>query len=53
VSVGSADHLVSEALYLERPGRAGIEVYADRPRSAWRTNGREIAMATDRSICAR
>jgi len=47
VSVGSADHLVSEALYLSDPDGLGIEVYADRPRSAWRTNGREIAMATE------
>jgi catechol 2,3-dioxygenase len=25
----------------------GIEVYADRPRSAWQRNGRELAMTTD------
>ena len=43
---GSADHLVSEALYLADPDGLGIEVYADRPRAEWRTNGREIAMAT-------
>jgi catechol 2,3-dioxygenase len=44
---GSADHLVSEALYLKDPDGLGIEVYADRPRSTWRINGRTLAMATD------
>ena len=44
---GSADHLVSEALYLADPDGLGIEVYADRPRTQWKTNGREIAMATE------
>jgi catechol 2,3-dioxygenase len=43
---GSADHLVSEALYVTDPDGLGIEVYADRPRAQWKTNGREIAMAT-------
>jgi catechol 2,3-dioxygenase len=45
--VGMADHLVSESLYLWDPDGLGIEVYADRPRSAWKRNGRELAMATD------
>jgi len=44
---GSADHLVSEALYLSDPDGLGVEVYADRPRATWKTNGREIAMATE------
>lgn len=44
---GSADHLVSEALYLTDPDGLGIEVYADRPRAQWKTSGREIAMATE------
>jgi catechol 2,3-dioxygenase len=44
---GSADHLVSEALYLADPDGLGIEVYADRPRAQWKTSGREIAMATE------
>jgi len=44
---GSADHMVSEALYLSDPDGLGIEVYADRPRAIWKTNGREIAMATE------
>lgn len=44
---GAADHLVSEAFYLQDPDNLGIEVYADRPRSAWRRSGRELMMATD------
>ena len=43
---GSADHAVSEALYLSDPDGLGIEVYADRPRAQWRANDREIAMTT-------
>ena len=43
---GMSDHLVSEALYLSDPDGLGIEVYADRPRSQWQYNGREIAMST-------
>ncbi len=44
---GSADHLVSEALYLQDPDNLGIEVYADRPRETWRRIGRQLMMATD------
>ncbi len=36
---GAADHLVSEAVYLHDPEGNGIEVYADRPRAAWRWHG--------------
>jgi catechol 2,3-dioxygenase len=43
---GASDHLVSEALYLRDPDGLGIEVYADRPRSEWERNGRELRMAT-------
>jgi catechol 2,3-dioxygenase len=43
---GMSDHLVSEAIYLTDPDGLGIEVYADRPRSSWRTQGRSIAIAT-------
>jgi catechol 2,3-dioxygenase len=35
VRAGSADHAVSEAIYLSDPDGLGIEVYADRPRNAW------------------
>ena len=47
VYAGSADHLVSEALYLTDPDGLGIEVYADRPRETWGHTGRELAMASD------
>lgn len=44
---GAADHLVSEAIYLNDPEGNGIEIYADRPSSMWpRTDGM-IVMATD------
>ncbi|KQU23044.1 glyoxalase [Methylobacterium sp. Leaf94] len=33
---GGADHLVSEAVYLSDPEGNGIEIYVDRPASAWR-----------------
>jgi catechol 2,3-dioxygenase len=33
---GASDHAVSEAFYLTDPEGNGIEVYVDRPRSAWR-----------------
>ena len=32
---GTADHGVSEAIYLPDPDGNGIELYADRPRAAW------------------
>lgn len=44
---GAADHLVSEAFYLQDPDNLGIEVYADRPRDTWRRVGRQLMMATD------
>ena len=44
---GMADHSVSEALYLWDPDGLGIEVYADRPRTAWRHNGGELVMTTE------
>ncbi len=44
--MASADHAVSEAVYLWDPDRLGIEVYADRPRSAWRRRGDELVMTT-------
>ncbi|HEX6816374.1 MAG TPA: VOC family protein [Gemmatimonadaceae bacterium] len=47
VRAGSADHLVSEAFYLQDPDNLGIEVYADRPRDTWRRMGRQLMMATD------
>lgn len=44
---GVADHLVSEALYLNDPDGLGLEIYRDRPRDTWRTANGELAMATD------
>lgn len=44
---GMSDHLVSEAVYLQDPDNLGIEVYADRPRSSWRHEGRQLAMSTE------
>ena len=44
---GMSDHLVSEAIYLSDPDGLGIEVYADRPRSTWRHDDRQLVMATD------
>jgi len=35
VRIGSADHGVSEAIYLSDPEGNGIELYADRPQDAW------------------
>lgn len=43
---GMSDHAVSEALYLADPDGLGIEVYADRPRTAWRYEGRQLHMTT-------
>jgi catechol 2,3-dioxygenase len=45
--VGGADHLVSEALYLEDPDGNGIEVYRDRTRSDWQYRNGVLQMATD------
>lgn len=45
--VGSSDHAVSEALYLQDPDGLGIEVYADRPRSTWQHRNRELTMVTE------
>jgi len=47
VRPGAGDHGVSEAFYLQDPDNLGIEVYADRPRTTWMRNDRELAMGTD------
>lgn len=44
---GASDHLVSEAIYLADPEGNGIEVYVDRPRSAWYDAAGKVKMATD------
>ena len=43
---GMSDHFVSEALYLTDPDGLGIEVYADRARSSWVVEDRQLAMTT-------
>jgi catechol 2,3-dioxygenase len=42
-----SDHFVSEAVYLTDPDGLGIEVYADRPRDAWRYDERQLFMTTN------
>jgi catechol 2,3-dioxygenase len=43
---GAADHLVSEALYLNDPEGNGIEIYRDRPRDEWRYENGELQIPT-------
>jgi catechol 2,3-dioxygenase len=43
---GMSDHFVSEAIYLTDPDGLGIEIYADRPRSAWKNHDGQLVMTT-------
>jgi catechol 2,3-dioxygenase len=43
---GASDHHVSEALYLTDPENNGVEVYRDRPQSAWPTDDGRVEMDT-------
>lgn len=45
--LGASDHRVSEAIYLTDPERNGVEIYADRPRTAWTKPDGTIHMTTD------
>ncbi len=45
--VGASDHGVSEALYLSDPEGNGIEIYADRPPSAWKRRDGMVEMPSD------
>lgn len=45
--LGASDHRVSEAIYLADPEGNGIEVYADRPVSDWRSVGGQLDMPSD------
>jgi catechol 2,3-dioxygenase len=47
IYAGMSDHFVSEAVYLTDPDGLGIEVYADRPRDAWRYEERQLYMTTN------
>lgn len=44
---GSADHFVSEAIYLTDPEGNGVEIYADRPKESWTWNGDFVRMGTE------
>lgn len=45
---GTADHGVSEALYLDDPDGNGVELYYDRPREAWPVDAEgNLQMITD------
>lgn len=45
---GTADHGVSEAIYLKDPDGNGVELYADRPRTEWKvSNDGLVEMTTD------
>jgi catechol 2,3-dioxygenase len=43
---GMSDHFVSEAVYIDDPDGLGIEIYSDRPRSAWTHENRQLTMAS-------
>ena len=45
---GTADHGVSEALYLNDPDGNGVELYADRPRFEWKVdNDGKVEMVSE------
>lgn len=45
---GSADHGVSEAIYLNDPDGNGVELYVDRPKNKWKVkNDGEVEMVTE------
>lgn len=44
--MGSADHLVSLAFYLQDPEGNGLELYWDRPRDRWTWDGGQVSMAS-------
>lgn len=45
---GSADHGVSEAIYLRDPDDNGVELYVDRPRKEWKVrNDGMVEMVTE------
>jgi len=46
---GTADHLVSESLYLRDPDSNGVEIYRDKNRSEWKRTGEfQVEMSTER-----
>lgn len=47
ISLGAADHLVSEALYFNDPDGNGIEIYHDRQEDEWTWRDHSVHMTTD------
>lgn len=47
IPFSAGDHIYSEALYLTDPDGLSVEVYADRPRSAWVSEGNELVSAVN------
>lgn len=47
IQLGSADHKVSEALYLSDPDGNGIEIYIDREADTWEWSDGKVAMTVD------
>jgi len=43
---GTADHIVSEAIYLTDPEGNGVEIYADRPHEGWVWSNGTVNMST-------
>ncbi len=44
---GTADHAVSESIYLDDPDGNGLEIYADRPRALWPVEDGVVQMTVD------
>jgi catechol 2,3-dioxygenase len=45
---GTADHRVSEAIYLNDPDGIGVELYSDRPKEEWKVdNDGKVEMVTE------
>ncbi|AKG03459.1 glyoxalase [Salimicrobium jeotgali] len=47
ITVGSADHLVSESLYISDPDGNGLEIYTDRDPSEWEWHNGGVIMGVD------
>ncbi|MGP4074792.1 VOC family protein [Halobacillus sp. K22] len=47
IKLGAADHLVSEALYLNDPDGNGIEIYRDLPSKTWTWYDGKVTMTVD------
>ncbi|MDT8861328.1 VOC family protein [Alkalihalobacillus sp. MEB130] len=49
LEIGSADHFVSEAIYLADPDHNGLEIYWDRPKTGWiKVDDTNYKMVTER-----